>query len=67
MYFSRHKINAEYSLHGKNQKINTDAFMVYAPRDTADTAVVYLTKISSLGIPKSNLSPLFIPMAANQV
>jgi hypothetical protein len=26
--------------------------------------MVYLTKISSLGIPKSNLSPMFIPMAA---
>jgi hypothetical protein len=64
MYFSRRKINAEYSLNGKNQRINTDAFMVYAPRDNVDTAMVYLTKISSLGIAKSNLSPMVIPMAA---
>jgi hypothetical protein len=64
MYFSRRKINAEYSLKGTNQQINTDAFMVYAPRDNADTSMVYLTKISSLGITKSSLSPMFIPLAA---
>jgi hypothetical protein len=63
MYFSRHKITAEYSVNGKDQRITTDAFMVYAPRDHSDTAMVYLTKLSSLGIAKSNLSPMFIPMA----
>jgi hypothetical protein len=62
MYFSRRKINAEYSLNGKDQRINTDAFMVYAPRDNVDTAMVYLAKISSLGIAKSSLYPMFIPM-----
>jgi hypothetical protein len=48
---SRSKIHAEYIADGKNQNIDTDALMLYAPTAQAELAIIYLTRISSLKNP----------------
>jgi hypothetical protein len=64
MYFCRRKINATYSVHGKSQNIDTEAFMTYAPKETAALALLYLTKLLSLRVATTQADPIYIPLAA---
>jgi hypothetical protein len=64
MYFCHRKINATYSVNGKSQNIDTEAFMTYAPKETAALALLYLTKLSSLRVATTPADPIYIPLAA---
>jgi hypothetical protein len=64
MYFSRRKIHTEYVVEGIAQSIDTDAFMTYVPKDVAEVAIIYLTRISSFRAAQSTSDPMYIPLAA---
>jgi hypothetical protein len=64
MYFSRRKIHAEYAVEGTAQRIDTDTFMTYVPKDVAEAAIIYLTRISSFRAAQATSDPMYIPLAA---
>jgi hypothetical protein len=62
LYLCRRKITADYSLNDVLQPISSDALMVYVPTAKIELALIYLTKLSTLGSPSSTRSPMFIPL-----
>jgi hypothetical protein len=64
MYLSRSKIHAEYTNSGKPQTIDTDALMLYAPKNQAELVIIYTTHFSSFSTIIAAADPMFILLAA---